>query len=152
MGLRQGVKSTKVVGLQDVMPTLLDAAGAAIPDAVDGRSVLNLMRDDINPQWREFLHGEHSGCYGPKDAVEFVTDGKEKYIWYSQTGREQFFVLEDDPTECCDRVNDPAVAGRVAEWRERLIITLQGRPEGFTDGKQLIPGRPHKHLVPCAGV
>jgi len=146
MGLREGVTLEQAVGLQDVMPTLLDAAGLPIPDTVDGRSVLSLLRDE-HASWRDFIHGEHSACYTKEDAMQYLTDGKEKYIWYTQTGREQFFVLSNDPNECHDRINDPAFTQRVALWRQRMIHTLQDRPEGFSDGKQLITGRPHHHLL-----
>ena len=29
--------------------------------------------------------------------MQFMTDGKEKYIWFTITGREQLFDLENDP-------------------------------------------------------
>jgi len=34
----------------------------------------------------------------------------------------------------------------LAEWRGRLIRRLSNRPEGFTDGTKLIPGRPYPPL------
>ena len=36
----------------------------------------------------------------------------------------------------------------LAPWRKRLIVELRNRPEGFTDGKQLIPGRPYVPVIP----
>jgi len=33
-------------------------------------------------------------------------------------------------------------------WRNRLIEMLKDRPEGFTDGKELIAGQPHNALLP----
>ena len=32
-----------------------------------------------------------------------------------------------------------------------MIAALAERPEGFTDGRQLIPGQPHRALVPGKG-
>lgn len=37
---------------------------------------------------------------------------------------------------------------RIAPWRQRLIEVLNGRPEGFTDGERLIPGRPYTTMIP----
>ena len=60
--LCSGVVSPAAVGLQDLMPTILDIAGAPIPDAVTGRSLLPIMRGEA-PTVREYLHGEHAGQY-----------------------------------------------------------------------------------------
>ena len=128
------------MGLQDVMPTLLDAAGAEIPDTVDGASLLPLMRGE-DTAWRDYLHGEHLGTYRPEDAMQYLTDGKEKYIWYTVTGEEQLFNLENDPQECHNLALDPSHQDRLMLWRKRMIQELSSRTEGYTDGKNLIPGR-----------
>ncbi len=54
----------QVVELRDIMPTLLEAAGAPIPASVDGRSVLPLLRGET-AGWREYLHGEALGLLQP---------------------------------------------------------------------------------------
>ncbi len=125
----------QVVGLQDVMPTLLEAAGVQIPDSVTGRSVLKAIRGE---PWREFLHGEHSPCYALEEAMQYLTDAKEKYIWFPATGDEQFFDLVNDRQELHDLAKDPAHAERVALWRRRLIELLGRRGDGFSDGKNLL--------------
>lgn len=48
-----GTVRTDLVELRDVMPTLLELAGAPIPETVDGTSLLH-------PVEREYLHGEHT--------------------------------------------------------------------------------------------
>ncbi len=132
--------------LEDIMPTLLDLSGTPIPDGVDGRSLAPLLRDE-NPNWREYLHGEHATCYGTHQANHYLTDGREKYIWYTQSGLEQLFDLDADPNECHDLIASPAHANNVARWRERMIAELSGRPEGFTDGETLIAGRAYPSLL-----
>jgi len=124
----------------DIMPTLLDMASIDIPDTVDGRSLLPLMREETVP-WREYLHIEHAPHH------HALTDGREKYIWDPADGSEQFFDLARDPTECHDLAAQPGRADRMPLWRRRLIEKLRGRPEGFTDGKRLIPGRPYHALL-----
>ncbi|MBI2195265.1 MAG: arylsulfatase [Planctomycetes bacterium] len=141
------IVSNHPVGLQDVMPTLLDAAGVPVPETVTGRSLLPFLRGE-SPDWRPFLHGEHAGCYRYEDGMHFVTDGHYKFIWYSQTGRQQLFDLDRDPNELRDLARGNETEARLAPWRSRLIQALEGRPEGFTDGRNLIPGRPHRNLVP----
>ena len=90
-----------------------------------------------SPPWRKHLHIEHAPHY------HCLTDGKEKYIWFAADGREQFFRLSDDPDECHDLAAAPTEAERLAHWRTLLVKELEGRPEGFTDGTGLIPGRPY---------
>jgi arylsulfatase len=124
-----------VVGLQDVMPTVLEAAGVPIPDTVTGRSVLGAVRGE---RWRDYLHGEHSPCYALEEGMHYLTDGKEKYIWFPATGRERFFDLVADRQELHDLAADPAHRDRVAEWRRRLVGMLAERGDGFSDGTRLL--------------
>lgn len=143
------IVSCAPVGLQDVMPTLLEAAGVPVPDSVTGRSLLPLMRGEEGA-WRSILHGEHAGCYRYEDGMHFLTDGHWKYVWYSQTGREHLFHLDEDPNELRDWALRPGADSKLAGWREALVDALRDRPEGFTDGRRLVTGRPHKNLVPRA--
>jgi arylsulfatase A-like enzyme len=130
------------VSQQDLMPTLLEIAGLPIPDAVEGRSLVSLCRDpSARKDWRAYVHGEHSACYDADLGMQFVTDGREKFIWYTRTGREQFFDLVRDPGECRDLIRNPRAKARVALWRKRLIDELAPRSrDGLTDGKRLIAG------------
>jgi arylsulfatase A-like enzyme len=124
-----------VVGLQDVMPTILDVLGIPIPASVTGASVLKAIRGE---SWREFFHGEHSPCYDINEAMQYLTDGKEKYIWFPHTGQEQFFDLRDGRQELCELSKSPAHAARAAMWRQRLTELLGKRGDGFSDGRQLL--------------
>ena len=122
----------------DLMPTLLDCAGLPVPESVEGRSFLPLARGE-GGELRTYLHGEHTY---PGGSVQWLTDGHEKFVWYSGAGEEQLFDLDEDPQELCDLARRPDAADRVARWRRRLIEELAGREEGFTDGERLIAGRP----------
>lgn len=135
--LKRGAALPHPVGLEDVMPTCLDFAGVSIPNSVEGRSLLPLLRGE-SIAWREYMHIEHAPMH------HTLCDGREKFIWYAADGREQFFRLATDPNECHDLINTPSESGRIAHWRGLLIEELKNRPEGFTDGHRLIPGRPYR--------
>jgi arylsulfatase A-like enzyme len=136
------------VGLQDVMPTLLDAAGLTVPDSCTGQSVLPLMRGESPAAgWRDALHGEHAKRYPQHGGMHYLTDGHTKYIWYSQTGDELLFDLDEDPQERHDLAATASGASRLDTWRRRLVEELRGRPEGFVEGSSLVPGRPHGPTV-----
>ncbi len=136
--LPQGQTVEAPVELRDIMPTLLEAAGADIPASVDGRSMLPLLRGTTD-EWREFVQGEHTQCYDHEHGMQYATDGREKYIWFHHTGAEQFFDLSRDPGECVDLAADPASAERVALWRRRLadINERRGDPRGCNG--ELVP-------------
>ena len=139
MQVERNVELEQVVGWEDIMPSFLEAAGTAIPDTVEGRSILPLLRGDSDG-WRAHYHGEHSPCYHPENANQFLTDGRWKYIWNPISGEEQLFHLAEDPDECRDLAADDAFADRLEEWRRHMVRELAGRDEGLSDGQKLIPG------------
>ena len=128
----------QVVGWEDIMPTFLDVAGAPIPDSVEGRSVLPLLRGETEG-WRDCYHGEHSPCYHPENANQFLSDGRWKYIWNPITGAEQLFQLAEDPHESDDLAAVPGMADMLTMWRRRMVKELAGREEGLSDGGRLTP-------------
>ena len=125
----------QVVGLQDLMPTALEAAGVPIPGSVTGSSVFGAIRGE---PWRECFHGEHSPCYHPQNAVHYLTDGEQKYLWNPVTGEEQLFDLADDRQELRDLAREPTWAERLEMWQGRLIDLLAKRGDGFSDGERLL--------------
>lgn len=77
----------------------------------------------------------------------FIVTGNDKYIWYSQTGREQYFDLKTVPGETKNRIQDPACTERIAALRSILIRELEGREEGYSDGRRLITGKPPRAVL-----
>ena len=143
-GLTPGTVSHSLVELRDVMPTLLDFVHAHIPDTLDGKSMLPLI-EQPQKALREVLHGEHS--YGEYSNHWLVTP-QDKFIWYSETGTEQYFRLQDDPKELHNEIDNPVCQNRICQLRDCLIQTLKNRPEGFSDGTKLIPGQPYPPYMP----
>ena len=70
--------------------------------------------------------------------MHYLTDGKEKYIYFPTTGAEQFFDLVKDRQEVHELAKDPSYSQRVTLWRQRLIGLLGERGDGFSDGKRLL--------------
>lgn len=136
LGGERGAVIDKPCEIMDIMPTLLDAAGVDIPDCVEGKSLIPVIKDE-NHEWRDYIHGEHFR----KDPMHYVTNGKEKFIWFSKSGTEQFFDLVADPMELNDLSADPKFEEKINYWRNIMIKELVGREEGYTDGKQLFAGR-----------
>lgn len=121
-----------LVELRDIMPTCLDFAQAEPPKTLDGTSI----RNGID---REYLHGEHL-CEFDGKSHQFIVTKTDKFIWFSQTGEEQYFDLSCDPDETHNAINDALFADRISYLRSLLIKELDGCEEGYSDGKTLIPG------------
>jgi len=154
--LDTGTAHDPVVELRDVMPTLLDLLGRDVPDKATGRSLAPLLRGETLSDWRQFIHGEHVWCYSHEQANHFVTDGREKLIWFPYLGEFQYFDLERDPDEKFDFGRNPEAADRVAFWKQRLIdaLTEEGR-DCLTDGRlemvdrSYVPESPHWGEYAC---
>ena len=145
LGFRARLRCFRPVCLEDIMPTLLELAGAKLPEPIDGVSLAPVLRGEQSVI-RPWLHFEHANCYSKQQAFHALTDGRFKYIWRPPDGTEQLFDLEKDAREERDLSKDPAHAAELARWRATLVERLADRPEGFSDGKQLISGRSYPPL------
>ena len=125
------------VVLQDIMPTILDAVGLSVPDTVDGLSMMRLIHGEETNR-REYIHGEHSTCYAEEQEMQYLTDGKFKYIWFPRLGSEQLFDLTQDPGERLDLAVRPEYLPELLKWRKRLISELKTRNAELTNGEQLL--------------
>lgn len=125
-----------VVELRDLMPTLLDLAGVEIPATVDGLSLAGHLAGGPVPT-RTHLHGEHT-YFG--QSIQWITDGRFKYIWASGSGAEQLFDLDADPGEFHNLIGEPAVLDDERRCRGRLISALEDREEGFVKAGELVVG------------
>lgn len=135
---KPGSVKTDVVELRDVMPTVLEAAGVQIPDSVEGISLWNTaLKESGTPEVREYLHGEHT--LGEASSHWIITKD-EKYIWYSQTGEEQYFRIAEDPDELHNLIGSETAKERVEALRGLLIQELQDREEGFVREGRLVTG------------
>lgn len=134
----------RIVGLQDVMPTLLDLAGIPIPSTLDGQSML------ASP--RTMLYGDTLENNG---ACRMMHDGQHKLIWYPAGNVVQLFDIATDPAETRNLADD----GEICDIRQRLTEKLvdscwgidieqgwvhEGRLIGFDPGP--FPGRPDRSL------
>jgi arylsulfatase A-like enzyme len=145
LGFKRGLRSEQPVCLEDVMPTLLELAGASCPKPMDGVSLVPVLRGEKQVV-RKCLHFEHAPCYSQQQGFQALTDGQFKYIWRPVDGTEHLFDLTQDPREERDLAKVAAQRALLEQWRARLVAQLAKRPEGFSDGINLITGRPYLAL------
>lgn len=135
----------EVAELRDIMPTLLAASGLPIPKTVDGASLLPAMKEP-QTNWRSYIHGEHCTCYSREQEMQYVTDGRRKFIWLLRIDREQFFDLEEDPSELNDLIEAKDRQEEIETWRNYLVHELDQRNCGWVkDGELFCP--PEEPLV-----
>lgn len=129
----------RLVGLQDIMPTLLQAAGIEMPAHVEGVSMLDGSRRDV-------LIGEFSEG---SIASRMVHDGKHKLIYYPAGSRTQLFDLEKDPNEISDLSKDVLYADVKQRLADILVSYAYGRDlEWVKDGKLVGFNPPATEFVP----
>ena len=132
----------KVVELRDVLPTAIDVAHGTQPEVMDGKSLLPLLADKQS-EWRQYLDLEHTSCYLPNSSWCALTDSHMKYIYFYNTGEEQFFDLEADPLETKNLIANKKYRKHIEAFREAMIQHLSVRGVKWVkDGElQIIKGR-----------
>ena len=118
----------RLVGWQDIMPTLLQLAGLPIPDSVRGLSMLSDAR-------RDMLYGELGRGV---QATRMVHMGRYKLIYYPAGNQVQLFDLEEDPEELVDIAGRAEAAGLRAEMEARLADQLSGEDREWVVAGRLV--------------
>lgn len=129
-------RSDDIVELRDLMPTLLDMVDLPIPSSVDGCSLKESILHNT-PINRDYLHGEHH--FHSQLSNHYIVTKQDKYIWYSETGLEQYFNLSLDPKESHNAMQDEQYQERIQKLRTYLILELKDREDHLSDGTQLLP-------------
>ena len=113
-GIRAGIAPDQLTVNIDLAPTFLDLAGLPIPDSMQGRSVLPLLRGESPADWRTSIYyryyhdpGHHNTAahYGVRTATH-------KLVHYWKQNAYELFDLTRDPTEQHNLLFDPAEAAR----------------------------------------
>jgi len=116
----------QLVELRDVLPTFLDAAGLYKPDDMDGMSMLELIVGQTQ-NWRKVLDLEHAQIYWKGNSWVALTDGRYKYIYFTLTGEQQLFDLDEDPHEMNNLADVIRNASLLSQWRQCMIEHLSIR-------------------------
>ncbi len=103
----------------DIAATICDAAGCAIPQTFEGRSLLPVVGgDDPNPPQEVFgmWHGGQFGSY----CQRMVRTRQWKYIW-NPTAEDELYNIDTDPGELLNVACDEANASVLKDLRGRLV-------------------------------
>ena len=108
----------------DLAPTLLELAGLAVPDTLQGRSLVPLLKGK-RPAWRtSFLIEYYSDTVFPRIlqmGYKAVRNGRWKYIHYHELeGMDELYDLKTDPYELKNLIHQPGVARTLAELKQEM--------------------------------
>ncbi len=117
----------------DVMPTILDWLGGAVPRTVDGASLAPFLRGEQPDGWRTELHYEYDfrdvhyskpesflGLGMDECSLCVVQDAAAKYVHFASLPP-LFFDLARDPHQFHNLADDPAESGRVRDYAQRAL-------------------------------
>ncbi len=127
LGDNKDSKLDEIVELRDIMPSLLDFCDIEIPESVEGKSIKDLINGTKESQ-RDYLNGEHA--YEDL-SNHYILDKDYKYVWYSQSGKEQIFDIKNDPKEVNDLKDDQTKASLIKDYRGKVVKELKNRPERY---------------------
>ena len=123
----------------DLAPTLLDFAGVTSPDAMDGRSLLPLLKGEIPADWRtSFLIQYNSDTVFPrvhKMGYRAIRTQRWKYIRYLELeGMDELYDLQTDPYEMQNIIGQPQ--------SNEVLSRLKAELQGLIAREPSIPGGP----------
>ena len=106
----------------DYAETFLDLAGAVIPDDMQGRSLVPLLRGQPPADWRDSIYYHYYGFPAVHQVARHygIRTDRHKLIRYPQVGKVQLFDVRDDPWEIRNLADDPAQAPLVERLTRRL--------------------------------
>ena len=132
---RSGLQADGLMELVDIAPTLLEAAGLDIPEAMQGKTLMPILRGESDPAThREHVFSEYYNAWSHKHSYgTMLRSDTHKMIVYHGTDQGELYDLENDPDEFENLWNNPAQAGLKTEMLkdtfDASVFTMDPMPE-----------------------
>ena len=118
-----GIRNNTMVQNIDYAPTFLELAGVPVPDDIQGRSLLPLLRGEHPADWRRALYYhfyEYPAEHMVKRHYGVRTDRWKLIHFYNDIDWWELYDLEADPHELHNLYGEPAYADTEARLHEEL--------------------------------
>jgi arylsulfatase A-like enzyme len=121
---KPGTVNKDIVSNLDFAETFLEAAGAAVPAEMQGRSLVPVLKGQTPADWRKsfyYHYYEYPGPHSVRRHYGVVTDRfKLVYFYEPDMNYWELFDLQKDPHELRSVYADPAYAGVKADLEKEL--------------------------------
>ncbi len=132
--IEPGSRTDRVALTMDLMPTMLDAAGAQPPEGIEGRSILpTLLGKAQPPETRYLFFTRREGWYYKGKTSEAVLHGDWKLLRNLPGAPLELYNLKDDPQE---KTNLAAAPERPKQYDE-----LSAELERYVKGTEAVEWR-----------
>lgn len=131
-GAASNVRSSALVELIDLAPTLLEAAGVPIPEDMQGKTLLPILSDPTgNTRHKSYVISEYHGAVGGEvmwDQTHGVMyfDGRYKVCVYDGHDVGEIYDLAEDPDEFRNLWWDPAFRNEKASLLHEAFMGYLG--------------------------
>ncbi len=131
--IQSGSKVGELVQNIDIAPTLLEAAGLTVPDDMDGRSFLPVLKGKSIP-WRDAIYYEYywERNFPQTPTMHGVRTDRYKYIHYHGIWDiDELYDLKTDPNEMNNLIFEPEQQDRIKKMNKMMYDWLE-RTNGMT--------------------
>ncbi len=121
---RRGVSCEQMALNVDIAPTILEMAGLAVPQQMQGRSLVPLLKGR-KPKWRTDFFYEHLFKHRTIARTEALRTQRFKYARYIDFDYEELYDLKNDPQETVNLAKDEKYQRTLKSSRKRCNELLE---------------------------
>lgn len=111
------------VSLVDLMPTILEIAGAKFPEKLDGRSIVPLIKGEDIKNWPDDIYAEYHGYESALYTQRMVRTKSWKYV-YNPCSLDELYDEVSDPGELNNLAGHLAYKHILRRMKERMVKWL----------------------------
>ncbi|MEO5681375.1 MAG: sulfatase [Chitinophagaceae bacterium] len=121
--IKPGLTSSKLVMNIDIAETLLEAAGVAVPEEMQGKSLLPVVKNRQPANWRTavYYHYYESGDEHNVAKHIGVRSDRYKLIWFYENNEWEFYDLKKDASELNNVYASPVYKKQIFDMKKTLV-------------------------------
>lgn len=131
--IAEGRKIEELVSLFDLGPTILEMAGVDVPNWMEARSLMPLMKGEEEERPRVFAEHSNDGLLKGTHMMTMVREEDVKLVHFIDSDEGQLFDLANDPKELNNLWSDPdhqatkrRLIDEILRWRTESSLKTQG--------------------------
>ncbi|MCC2685006.1 MAG: hypothetical protein K0R75_1905 [Paenibacillaceae bacterium] len=132
-----GKVSGALASNMDIVPTVLEMGGSAVPEYMDGQSLVPLLKGGNAADWRQELMAEHYGHKNYDSIQRVLYYGSYKYVAHLDDS-DELYDLSRDAFEWNNLIDEPSMSGVLADLRSRLAVRMKRYGDLADDSRRLI--------------